>query len=109
MSLSALENMKCGNPLCFKPAMSICNGCRDEIYCGSTCQKMHWSHHKALCRSILQDSNINSKQLLERQTDKLELFKKYNLEATNFFNAGAYDKAVDLFISSAHLSEECLQ
>jgi hypothetical protein len=37
----------CGT--CSKPASHRCGGCRGIFYCGPTCQKAGWNHHKSAC------------------------------------------------------------
>ncbi|KAH7882394.1 hypothetical protein F5I97DRAFT_1816994 [Phlebopus sp. FC_14] len=38
----------CGNP---SAMLRKCGGCEKVRYCDSTCQKSHWSNHKAVCKS----------------------------------------------------------
>ena len=35
--------------VCGVPSVSSCSACRSIFYCGSTCQKEHWSVHKDEC------------------------------------------------------------
>lgn len=39
---------------CYKKSKSLqrCTGCKDAVYCNSTCQKKDWVFHKALCKTL---------------------------------------------------------
>lgn len=40
-----------------------CTGCRKVYYCSKQCQRTHWEHHKAVCKSI---KKLNSKKEKEK-------------------------------------------
>jgi len=54
-STTFLTGVKCGNPHCSVPKSRTprkfmsCSRCRTVKYCGSDCQKAHWSVHKKIC------------------------------------------------------------
>ena len=38
---------------CFKETdVSMCGGCKAVVYCGRSCQKLGWSHHKGDCKTL---------------------------------------------------------
>lgn len=43
----------CANRPCDKPGTSSCGSCLMVLYCGSQCQKAHWTKHKPDCKSDL--------------------------------------------------------
>ena len=42
---------KCANPTCQEVGKSKCSACLFVSYCGSSCQKVHWTEHKAACKA----------------------------------------------------------
>ncbi len=56
--------MLCGNPDCgkqlreSKKAGGLCRGCQTIRYCSSSCQQLHWPHHKSVCQLAAKVSQI---------------------------------------------------
>ena len=46
-----MEGIKatCSNPGCDRPGTNKCGACDSTPYCGPTCQKEDWPHHKEEC------------------------------------------------------------
>eukprot|EP01061_Rhynchopus_euleeides_P002117 TRINITY_DN11621_c0_g3_i1.p1 TRINITY_DN11621_c0_g3~~TRINITY_DN11621_c0_g3_i1.p1 ORF type:complete len:388 (+),score=170.49 TRINITY_DN11621_c0_g3_i1:77-1240(+) len=47
----------CSNPLCNKEeeaplSFKWCSRCKVTAYCGAACQKLHWTHHKSICKWV---------------------------------------------------------
>ncbi|KAI1461152.1 hypothetical protein F4805DRAFT_315199 [Annulohypoxylon moriforme] len=49
----ACANWKDGGEICPLEGKFACAGCKLVVYCGSDCQKKHWSEHKKQCNSPL--------------------------------------------------------
>ena len=41
---------RCAIKICNKETTKYCSGCKTVYYCGRTCQKQDWKHHKNECQ-----------------------------------------------------------
>ncbi|KAJ7203984.1 hypothetical protein C8J57DRAFT_1542450 [Mycena rebaudengoi] len=60
--LTATMGQACYNYKCFKGdavLLSRCGGCRRIAYCSPECQKLDWSHHKPMCKTLSAIENSN--------------------------------------------------
>ncbi|KAJ5761103.1 hypothetical protein N7520_008259 [Penicillium odoratum] len=61
-------NWSPGSPTCEEEGKYTCKNCFLVIYCGSTCQKSHWPHHKVECKSPLGKQTWQPSWILEQRT-----------------------------------------
>ena len=54
--------------------VSLCTGCGSVSYCGRECQRAHWKHHKAFCKS---KQRLSQKDAERRGVDAGERFKDF--------------------------------
>jgi hypothetical protein len=42
-----------------------CSRCKEEIYCGTECQKIHWPVHKKICRPAKTDDKPKDQKKID--------------------------------------------
>ena len=58
----------CGGRGCTKPGRHKCSSCKRISYCGTECQKAHWTHHKTDCKRM---ASLDARTAERGHTDKL--------------------------------------
>eukprot|EP01041_Mallomonas_annulata_P011377 gene11377-23815_t len=111
-------SLNCGNPQCFLPGLAICSVCRAEVYCGASCQRIHWTSHKLLCTNVPEEvvvvppdslrqhgkSDSNSLKLaIDEMQFQLERFRNANIQGLAKYNNGQYLTALALFTEAKDL------
>lgn len=50
--MASPTSSNCSNPECTKEGKLWCSKCEEARYCSASCQKTHWSAHKAGCKAL---------------------------------------------------------
>ena len=57
--------------VCGAPSKVVCSSCRDMNYCGRSCQKGDWKHHRAICAPVPEgDTGLSFAQFLKANRKK---------------------------------------